>query len=1027
MLTRKWRDSGSMRISEGPTDGPFPVWVSSLRRGVFLALLCLLLPSVVTGQRLDRQGTEAFESGLHLINNNLFANAAKSFNQFQIDFPNDPRRPDAMFYEAESYLAMNRENDAIELLRSFDEQYPSHPFAFGTRLSLGKYFFENGDFDRAILTLEQVLERSPTAEQSALALYWMGESAHQLRRNDEALSYFERVVRDYGSTETAPRAAYAIAYNQVELGRFDDAAASFERLDQQFSGSEFAGNMGLALAEVYYEISDFRRAADEITRRLPNLGGEARERAIFLLAESQNQNRNSEQAIVNYRHFTEGDGTSPYFERALYGLAWNYHHEGAYQWAADNFTRVRESGFADLAGESAYYVGVNLAMAEDAQGAVSALQRFVSEYPNHELADHGYFELGITLYEQRQWRASRDAFSTLVQRHPRSALLGEALKHLGNTHIALGDFDSAHDSFDRAIGLNAVSQNLVSQIIFQKAWLSYRSREYEASSAGFMELYNDAPNGSEASEALFWAAESDFQLSRFPSAQRLFTRYLQDYPAGQHTDAAHYALGWTFFRQGAYGNAIPQFESFLNAFQDESGTVPYRSDAQLRLADSYFALKRYPEAVRVYGRMAAQGDDYAFYQIGQAYSNAGDAFEAISTFRQLIEQYPLSEWREESRYSLGYLYFLNQEYEQAIVEYQSLIDSYPLDPLSAKAQYGIGDAYFNAGDIDAAIVAYQNVLLDYPSSPFVADAAAGIQFALMASGQEERADAIVDSLAASLAGTPAAEQLVFRQAEAKFQSGLSLEALEDFRLFLISAQNSELKSEAHFYSAQIYQQGGDDFSAADHYQAIVDSFPQSSRYTESTGSLGHIYLSVGDPERAEMLFRRMEETASSDPRVVSLARYGLSLALQQQGRAPEAERLLNEAIEAAPQSDATYPAYLGLARISLEKGDQREAERLFELVASRSRDETGAEALFLLGDNQVRTGRWDAGIATLSRMQALFAGYPEWLAKSFFVQATAFELQGNIGQAVRLYELINSLYSDSSIADEASTRLRGLR
>ncbi len=992
-----------------------------------LILAILWLPLTSTAQPVDRAGTESFESSLHLLNNSLFANAARAFNRFQADFPDDSRIPDAMFHEAESYLALGREDDAIALLSAFDARYPQHPFAFGTRLSLGKYFFENEDYDRAILTLEQVLEGSPTDDQSALALYWMGESAHQLRRNDEALSYFERVVRDYSFTETAPRAAYAIAFNQVELGRYDDAAASFERLDQQFAGSEFAGNMGLALAEVYYEISDFPRAASEIIRRLPNLSGEARERAIFLLAESQNQNRESDQAIVNYRHFTEGDPNSPYYERALYGLAWNYHHEGAYQWAADNFTMVWESGHPDLAAESAYYTGVNLALAEDSRGAITTLRQFVRDHPRHRLADHGYFELGIALYQQRQWRESRDVFDDLVRSYPRSPLLGEALEHLGNTNVALGDFDRAHDAFDQAISLNAVSPDLVGQIVFQKAWLNYRNRDYEASSSQFMDLFNRGPSEDGAAEALFWAAESEFQLSRFASAERLFTRYLTDYPAAQHKDAAHYALGWTFFRQGEYGKAIPQFETFLTTFRDNVGSVPYRADAELRLADSYFALKRYPEAVRVYGRMAARGDDYALYQIGQAYSNAGDAFEAISTFLQLIEQYPLSEWREETRYSLGYLYFLNQEYEQAILEYQSLIDSYPSDPLAAKAQYGIGDAYFNAGDINAAVDAYQEVLLNHSDSPFVADAAAGIQFALMAAGQEDRADSIVDSLVVALEGTPAAEQLVFRQAEAKFQSGLSDEALEDFRGFVATATDRELVSDAHFYIAQIHQQNGDDFGAADHYQSIVDSYSDTDRFTESAGNLGHIMLSVGDAASAESLFTRMEESAPTDARTVSLARYGLSLALEQQGRSAEAERLLNEATQAAPLSEATYPAYLGLARIALSRGDQVEAERLFDLVASRARDETGAEALFLLGEHQISSGRLDDGITTLARMQALFAGYPEWLAKSHFVQATAFETQGNVGQAVRLYELIQSLYSDSSVAEEAAARLARLQ
>lgn len=990
-------------------------------------LICLLLSSTAAlAQPADRSASELFQEGLHQFNNNLFANAARSFEAFGTTYPDHHRAPDAMYHQAESYLALGREDDAIRLLRAFEERYPRHPYAFGTRLSLGKYFFEEADYDRAILTLEQVLEGSPTDEQASIALYWMGESAYQLNRPDEAIGYLERIVRDYPRSEVAPRAAYAIAFNQVQLGRYDQAAASFERLDRQFASSPFASNLGLALAEVYYEIEEFDRAAGEIERRLPNLTGEARDRAIFLLAESQNQTRNSEQAIVNYRHFTEGDPSSPYFERALYGLAWNYHHEGAWQWAADNFQRVVDEEYGPLEGESAYYVGVNLRRAEDLPGAVRAYRSFVETFPQHRLADRGWLELGVTLYELRRWSDARDAFRNLVSEHPDSPVAGEGWKHLGNTEVALGNFDGAHDAFDAAIDLGSVDAGLASEIIFQKAWLNYRNRVYDEAARDFMDLFTSNPSAPGAGDALFWAAESHFQTGQFPVAENLFTRYLRDYSSGQHADAAQYALGWTYFRQAKYGDAIPRFERFLDTFRDDGGTVPYRTDARLRLADSYFALKRYPEAVRVYGQLAASGDDYSVYQIGQAYSNSGDAFEAMSTFRNLLQEYPASEWREEARYQLGYLFFLNQEYEQAIVEYDDLIASYPLDPLAAKAQYGKGDAYFNAGDVDAAVREYQRVLTDYTDSPFVADAAAGIQFALMAAGQEDRADVLVDSLANALDGSAASDQLRFRQAEAKYQAGLVDEAIGDFIVFLDRATDAMLMADALYYLGQAYESKSIQDQAIVSYRRVVEDHADSPRAAPSAGALGHLLLDAGNVSEAESMFRFMERSSGGDQRLRAQALYGLSLALAQQGRSAEAEQLLREVVEGTDPSDATFPAWLGLARIAESNGNTIEAERLYDMVASRARDESGAEALFLLGDMQIRQGRLNEGIETLSRMQALFAGYPQWLSRSLFVQAGAFETQGNTGQAVRLYETIVAMYPDGNEVEPAQARLEAL-
>ena len=96
-------------------------------------------------------------------------------------------------------------------------------------------------------------------------------------------------------------------------------------------------------------------------------------------------------------------------------------------------------------------------------------------------------------------------------------------------------------------------------------------------------------------------------------------------------------------------------------------------------------------------------------------------------------------------------------------------------------------------------------------------------------------------------------------------------------------------------------------------------------------------------------------------------------------------------------------------------------------MTSRSRDETGAEALFLLGELQLESGRVNQGIETHSRMQALFAGYPQWLARSTFSQGQAFESLGDRGQAIRLYQMIQSMYPESDVAVLAAARLEDLQ
>ncbi|TDI74294.1 MAG: tetratricopeptide repeat protein [Bacteroidetes bacterium] len=992
-----------------------------------LFLIAVIFPvSEAIAQPRDLSSDEAFSKALDQFSSNLFALSAANFSEFRRDFPQHGRLPESLYYESEARLAVGEVDEAIRLLEEFDSRFPLHPFPYKAQLTLGRHFVDSESYEEAIVRLARVLDSDPTDSQAAISVYWMGESSRQLGRDADALRYFLQVADDYPDTDTAPRALYARGFHQVRLKQYEEAASTFERLAASYPSSPLAANIDLALAEVYYETSDYIRAISEIERRLPNVTGTIEERALFLMAESYNHLRDSQNAILYYRRFTEGDTTSPYYRRALYGLAWNYYREGSFEWSAEQFRLVHQSGVDEIAAESMYYEAVNLKLAQQLEPALDQFLAAANAYPESDLADNALQEMGILQYELRMWREAYDSFGLMTKDYPGSELYPETILHRANTAIALGYFDSAFALFDEAIDLEAAPESLREEVTFQKSWLLYRNRDYVASEKEFSQMYAADPRSKNAAEALFWSAESAFQLDQYAVAEFRFNQYLREFPTGQNKDAAYYALGWTHFKRQDYASAIPEFERFLRAYTDEMGAVPYQSDARLRLADSYFATKRYADAVRVYGRLADDGDDYALYQIGQAYSNAGDNFEAISTFRQLLMDWGTSEWREETQYSLGYLYFLGQDYEQAIKEYEILITDYPRDPLAAKAQYGIGDSHFNAGRLEEAVAAYEVVLERYPASPFTADAAAGIQFALLATGDESRADSIIEEFIARNPGSPMIDQLRFRQAETRYQTGMVDEALVGFQQFVRTANSETFLPDAYFYMGSIFAERESPSEAKSYMRQVVDNYPDSPRYDQAARVLGHLLLEEGNYAAAEAVFTDLENHAGSDGGTVAEARYGRSVAMTGLGRQGEAEQLLLETARLAPDADETTPVYMGLARIELERGNNAEARRLFNLVVSRSLDETGADALYRLGMLDLENGNPGAAIETFGRMNDLYPGYPNWTARAYLRQAEALEQTGDVGEAVRLYELVIVDYPEtdhSQAAQDAKTRL----
>lgn len=967
-------------------------------------------------------GDRIFAEAFKLHSDQLFEQAIHAFDKFRRTYPQHINVPEAIYYQAESALVMRREDEAVHLFNTFQEEYPFHPLAFEARLALGKYYYSAGEHDKAITTLARVVAQNPPDEVAARALYWMGESALNLNNLSEAVGYFEKAAIEYPESTTAPIALYAVAATQVRQSNPEAAVRFFELLSARYPQSPYTQNLGLTLAEVYYELGDYRRSIEEVKRRLPNMNGPALDRANFLLAESHNQLRESDQAIIYYRRFTESNADSPFYRNALYGLAWNYHSEGAYQWAAEHFGQVLQQREQDeLTASAAYYRAVNTKLAGQTNDALTMFKDAAAQYPRNDISDQILFELGMTAYELRNWEVARDAFTRVINEFETSNRRGQSFFRRGSAFIALGDFDAALSNFDRAIALDAAPASLKQEVIFQKAWLQYRSGNYSASAPAFMELFQKNGSTEVGGEALFWAAESYHQLGDLLKASQLFRQYLRGYSGGKQADAAHYALGWTHFKQGNYESAIIEFRQFLSQYRNVNEFVPYRTDALLRLADSYYALKRYPEAIQTYSRIGGEdGDDYALYQVGQAYYNAGEGFEAITTFRRLMRDFPESDWVEEAQYNLGYLYFQNQNYQEAISEYQKLIRDYPRVPLAAKAQYGIGDALFNAGDMEEAVEAYRVVLERYPNSPFSPDAASGIQTALIVLGDEERASDIIESFADDSNSADLADELRFRQAEVKYQTGQVDEALLDFQRFVRNSENTKLLPDAYFYLGSIFSERNRPQEAEAYLKRIVTRHPQSPRNPDATRKLGDLLLEQNRGQEALDSFKSLENLQSDNQQMVAVARYGQAKALLQLGRRSEAEQLLTELTQAGGDPSELGPVQLGLARVYESEGRTQDAIQMYRSVVENNLDATGAEALSRLGELLIRLGQNRAALEELGKMTVLYTGYSEWVAQGYLLQAAAFQNLGQRGDALQLYNRVIEEYSGTPYAEQAA-------
>ncbi len=988
------------------------------------ALVALLLSAPLVSQAQSAPDPEAaFAHAVRLHEQRLYAEAMTRFGVFRGDHPHHILAGEALYRQAQSALAQGYDGEAVRLFEELEASYPSHPQGTNAQLGLAQYYLEEGETDAAQRQLDAVIADG-TGPQVARALYLRAMTARDAGNLTAALQDFQRAHEQHPDTDTAPAALYAAGATQVRLERYDAAATSFERLGATYADSPYAENVGTALAEVYYRVDDYESVLSALDGRLSSLSDEERARALFLKAESHNQLRQGEDAVVHYRRVIDDHPDSPYRTPARYGLAWQYYQAQQFGSAADAFAAVRDASDGALADRATYYEAVSRARAGDLSQALDLYREVPDRLPGDRLAAEALYESGLLLYQQERYDEAIEAFRTVTEEYPDTPRQGDATQWLGHALLAANRREDAIGAYEQARSLDAAPDSLLQEVRFQEGWTHYQKGRYDAAASTFLSLADEQPQSKRGADALFWGADSQYNLGNVSAARRLFQRYLDRYPDGAQRAGAQYALAWTHFKQERYESAARFFEQFLNTYGGTDADIPYRQDARLRLADTYFALKRYDDAVELYRRVEGDGADYATYQTAEALNYAGRSDEAVRTLDRFLDQFSSSSWLPEALYRLGTIHFQEQEYEAARDAYRRFLEAHADHQLAPQAQYDIADSYYNAGAMSDAVEAYRAVLETYPDSPTAGEAASSLFFALSAAGQQDRAEELIASIAEAHPELEA--QLRFSRARAAFQSGESEQALSLFRAFVRTADAESYLASAYYYLGQLYADQEQYTEAINYLQQLVDRHPENEQFPEGALRLGDIHLDQENHEAALNAYRAAAENDQTDESLRAQARYGEAVALLRLGQNDEAQSQLNALLDENRQGPLQASARLGLARIAETEGRTQEALSLYREVVEASDGQTGAEGLYRLGRLLRQQERPRRAIEELDRMSSLFGGYPEWVARSLLEQGRAYQQLGETGQAAQLFDEVVESYPGTPFADSARTARESL-
>jgi TolA-binding protein len=330
------------------------------------------------------------------------------------------------------------------------------------------------------------------------------------------------------------------------------------------------------------------------------------------------------------------------------------------------------------------------------------------------------------------------------------------------------------------------------------------------------------------------------------------------------------------------------------------------------------------------------------------------------------------------------------------------------------------------GNYNSAVENYQVVMADYPTSNYVFDAVNGIQYSYVAQGDHIKAVSFIDQFISRNPGLSFSDQIFFKKGEI-FYSARNYDAAKvSYQEFIANYPKSKLVPEAYYWIGKSAQNLNQNEEAIHNFNRVFESHPNSESASAAIVEMGNIYNSEKNYDAAIEIYNRALDKLSQSPRIAEILFMKGSTLINKQDYA-QAYDVFDEVIQYYNRSIFGDKAKFELGLLELATENYSNADLYFTNLAETRSDDLGAQAQYYLGVSLAEQEKYEEAISALERVRLTFAGYDEWLTKSYLMLGEVYTKQEQIEKAKEMYRAVLSRHRGNAFGQEAQNKLRELQ
>ncbi|MCS6832688.1 MAG: tetratricopeptide repeat protein, partial [Flammeovirgaceae bacterium] len=904
-------------------------------------VVCFLL-CLINSERLLAQHSlllsyphSLFSDGLELYEKQKYAAAQKAFLDYLKADSESERATHAKYYAIACAMHLGNADFEQKML-DFIAAYPVHPQTRQAYQDLGYYYFDKGDFPKAIEYLSEAVVSRPTTPDEIETTYKLAYSYFQQKKYQRAKPLFDRIKKD-----EHPYQYYALYYAGYLAYLDEDYDNALIDLEKASEHPTLKKETSLLIPTIYYKRNECHRVLEFINQLKKEKQPFPAENYLLIGDCYYNKSKYVE-AAENFRNYASQ--TQKAINRDIsYRIGYSCFWANDFSCAVNHFNSAA-FGQDSLAQIAAYYLGVSfmkLYKPLEALNAFNIARRLSKVKEIAELAAFYYIQIS---YAEQDFRTSLEGCDFFMENFSDTAeeeRLENVRKIQIQSHLYSGDYKKALKILQNLKDKNYEIQKAYQQIAYNMGVLSWNDGDYAEAKRFFLLSKQYAVEDSIVVKAQFAMAEIYSLQEKYDSALYFYQKTekkLGKSPQWKYGMA--YAL-YNVSRADAkeklndYQRASKYFYDYI--LESRSDHPKRIVDVFVRLADCYQVMQKYDEALRYYD-LAINNDytfiDYVLLQKAAIMKAKKQINEAIVLLNQVLEMdKEKTVYRQEAMLKKGEIYFEEGRKQKAIETFTQLIDEYPKGSLKLKAYLRRALA-FQPDNYQKAISDYEQILdLDISSSEAKEAIKSLKEFSENNIYSSERFEEYFNKYSKVNPDDEDTIGYIFKRAKKPFEEERYEEAIKSLNRFLAEyPTDNPYLDETNYLLGYCHELIGKKEEAIQFYEKIQKS---SSFYEKTVRAMADIFFSLEEYQKALVYYNQLAKIATNR-RNKEIALLGLMRTLFElddfDGTIQKAEEIILLDLKKSLNEAKLY-----IAKVYLEEKKYDDAlVKLFEIVSKSS-------------------------------------------------------------------------------------------